>query len=97
MSQHLQRIERIQIQTLLDTGNSIDNIAVYLNRHRSTIYREMKRAGVNIKNYEAEIYHTSARKNMGRKVERAPSSETISLIEGRLKFQMRLFNTFNIF
>ena len=43
MSQHLQKIERIQIQTLLDTGNSIDNIAIYLNRHRSTIYREMKR------------------------------------------------------
>ena len=43
MSRHLQKIERIQIQTLLDTGNSIDDIAIYLNRHRSTIYREMKR------------------------------------------------------
>ena len=37
MSQHLQKIERIQIQTLLDTGNSIDDIAIHLNRHRSTI------------------------------------------------------------
>ena len=40
----------------------------------------MKRSGVNVKNYEANIYHESAKKNMGRKVERAPSSETISLI-----------------
>ena len=84
MSQHLQKIERIQIQTLLDTGNSIDDIAIHLNRHRSTIYREMKRSGVNVKNYEANIYHESARKNMGRKVERAPSSETISLIEQQI-------------
>ena len=84
MSQHLQKIERIQIQTLLDTGNSMDDIAIHLNRHRSTIYREMKRSGVNVKNYEANIYHESARKNMGRKVERAPSSETISLIEQQI-------------
>ena len=35
MSQHLQKIERIQ--TLLDTGNNIDDIAIHLNRHRSTI------------------------------------------------------------
>lgn len=84
MSQHLQKIERVRIQTLLDTGNSIDDIAIYLNRHRSTIYREMKRAGEGIENYEAEIYHKSARKNMGRKVEREPSSETISLIERQI-------------
>ena len=84
MSQHLQKTERIKIQTLLDTGSSIDDIAIYINRHRSTIYREMKRAGVGIENYEAEIYHKSARKNMGRKIERAPSSETISLIEQQI-------------
>ena len=84
MSQHLQKTERVQIQTLLDTGNSIDDIAIYLNRHRSTIYREMKRAGVDVENYEADIYHKSARKNMGREVERAPSSKTISLIEQQI-------------
>ena len=84
MSQHLQKTERIQIQTLLDTGKGIDDIAIYLNRHRSTIYREMKRAGVDAKNYEAYIYHKSARKNMGRKVERAPSSNTILLIEQQI-------------
>jgi len=60
MSQHLQKIERIQIQTLLDTGNSIDDIAIYLNRHRSTIYREMKRSGVNVKIMK-QIYITNLR------------------------------------
>ena len=49
MTQHLQKIDRIKIQTLIDTGNSIDDIAIYLNRHRSTIYREMKRGGVDRK------------------------------------------------
>jgi IS30 family transposase len=44
----------------------------------------MKRAGVGIKNYEAEIYHKSARKNMGRKVSKAPSSETILIIERQI-------------
>ena len=84
MSQHLQKTERIKIQTLLDTGNSIDDIAIYLNRHRSTIYREMKRAGVGIENYEADIYHESARKNMGRKVSKSPSSKVISIIERQI-------------
>jgi IS30 family transposase len=84
MSQHLQKTERIQIQTLLDTGNGIDDIAIHLNRHRSRIYREMKRAGVDAKKYEAEIYHKSGRKNMGRKVEKAPSSNTILLIEQQI-------------
>ena len=35
MSQHLQKSERIQIQTLLEVGKSIDDIALYLGRHRS--------------------------------------------------------------
>ncbi len=84
MPQHLQKTERTQIQALLDNGSKIDDIAIYLNRHRSTIYREMNRAGVDVKNYEADKYHKSARKNMRRKVERAPSSETILLIEQQI-------------
>jgi transposase len=46
MGKHLQKEERIKIQTLLDVGKSIDEISVYLNRHRSTIYREMNRGRV---------------------------------------------------
>ncbi len=65
MSQHLQKSERIQIQTLLEVGKSIDDIALYLGRHRSTIYREMN-AGADIEKYQAEIYHNHSRKNMSR-------------------------------
>ena len=84
MSQHLQKSERIQIQTLLEVGKSIDSIALYLGRHRSTIYREMNRSGADIEDYQAEIYHNHSRKNMSRKVDKGPSSAVILLIEQKI-------------
>ena len=59
--QHLQKEERVKIQTLLDVGKSINDISVYLNRHRSTIYREINRSGVLVERYSAEIYHLQSR------------------------------------
>ena len=41
MARHLNTEERIKIETLLDAGKSVDEIALYLDRHRSTIYREL--------------------------------------------------------
>jgi IS30 family transposase len=61
MGQHLQKEERVKIQTLLDVGKSINDISVYLNRHRSTIYREINRSGVLVERYSAEIYHLQSR------------------------------------
>jgi len=84
MTQHLQKTERIQIQTLLDEGNGIDDIALYLGRHRSTIYREMNRAGVITENYQAEAYHECARKNMSRQIEKAASTDIVALIEKKI-------------
>ena len=84
MMEHLQKSERIKMQTLLDIGKSIDNIALYLGRHRSTIYREMNRVGDQIKSYQAEMCHKNSRKNMARQIERGPSSKSISLIEKKI-------------
>ncbi len=84
MAQQLQKLERIQIQTLLETGRSIDAISVYLGRHRSTIYREMHRVDVSRKDYQAERFHRRARKNMARQIARSPSSELILLIEKKI-------------
>ena len=84
MARHLQREERIKIETLLEVGNSIDEIAEHLGRHRSTIYREMSRAGVKEEGYRAEIYHRRARKNMVRKMEREPSKEVMKIIEEKI-------------
>ena len=41
MSHHMSTEERIKIETLLDLGTSKKQIALYLGRHRSTIYREL--------------------------------------------------------
>ena len=82
MSKHLQKEERIKLQTLLSIGQSIDQIAKHLGRHRSTIYREISRPGVCDKDYNAEAYHLQARSNMTRNQEdSSPSRETIELIE----------------
>ena len=63
---HLQKEERLQIQTLLEMGHGVDYISKYIGRHRSTIYREMNRSGVDSDHYSASIYHNQARKNMSR-------------------------------
>jgi len=82
MSKHLQKEERIKLQTLLSIGQSIDQIALHLGRHRSTIYREISRSGARDKDYDAEIYHLQARSNMIRNQEdNNPSRETIEWIE----------------
>jgi IS30 family transposase len=46
MSKHIQKEERIKIQTLISIGQSIDQIAKHLGKHRSTIYREISRPGI---------------------------------------------------
>ena len=84
MSHHLSTEERIKIETLLDLGTSKAKIALYLGRHRSTIYRELNRPGICDKQYNAELYHKQARQNMGRRLEIAPSEEIILLINKKI-------------
>ena len=52
----MQKEDRIKLQMLLSIGQSIDQIAKHLGRHRSTIYREISRPGVCDKDYNAEAY-----------------------------------------
>ena len=85
MGKHLTKEERIKIQTLLEVGKSIDDIAIYLNRHRSILYREMNRVGTHRNNYNAEVYHLQSRTNMIRNTnDNSPSEATIKLIEQRI-------------
>lgn len=82
MSKHIQKEERIKIQTLISIGQSIDQIAKHLGRHRSTIYREISRPGICEGVYDAETYHQQARTNMIRNRDISnPSRETIELVE----------------
>lgn len=84
MSQHMSTEERIKMETLLDLGTSKKQIALYLGRHRSTIYRELNRPGIRDKRYNAEAYHKQARQNMGRKLEKSPSEEIIVFINKKI-------------
>jgi len=84
MWKHLKKEERIQIQTLLDVGKRTEEISKYLGRHRSTIYREMQRLGVNDERYDANVYHKQSRLNMVRQPSTEPSEETILFIEKKI-------------
>jgi transposase, IS30 family len=42
---HLTQVERYQIQSAIELGLSIKAIAIQINRHRSTVFRELKRNG----------------------------------------------------
>ena len=49
--------DRQTIERLLRAGATIEEVAKILNKHRDTIYKELKRAGVSIENkwqYTAE-------------------------------------------
>jgi transposase, IS30 family len=84
MARHLNTEERIKIETLLDAGKSVDEIALYLDRHRSTIYRELNRPGICSQQYNAALYHQQARQNMGRHLEVGPSEETILFVNRKI-------------
>ena len=43
MGKHLSQSDRIKMETMLNSGHKVIEIAEYLHVHRSTIYREMKR------------------------------------------------------
>ncbi len=84
MAKHLLSSERVKVECLLEAGIGVDQIAKNIGRHRSTIYRELKRLGVSEQQYNAELYHTQARKNMGRKLDTGPSPATITLVEQKI-------------
>lgn len=43
MGKNLSRIDRIKMETMLNSGHKVTEIAKYIGCHRATIYREMKR------------------------------------------------------
>ena len=85
MAKHLTIEERIKMEALLDANISVDKIAIQLGRHRSTIYREISRFGVNFSAYSASEYQKQARINMSRNQDdKRPSKETIKIIEAKI-------------
>ena len=85
---HLTRDQRCQLAALKDSGESIDDIAMQLNTHRSTLYRELSR-NQGETGYEYQEAHEKAIERMTNVDENAlkMTSEMIAIIESKLKLQ----------
>ena len=85
---HLTRDQRCQIYILKKRGDSISVIANELTIHRSTIYRELKR-NVGLRGYRHKKANEKAlkRRRLASSQRRKITSQTISIIEKKLKFQ----------
>nr|WP_325300251.1 IS30 family transposase [uncultured Dysosmobacter sp.] len=61
MGRHLTRADRIKMETMLNSGHKVPEIAAYLQCHRSTIYRERKRGEYTHRNsdYTEETRYSS--------------------------------------
>lgn len=75
--------ERIKIQALNDKGHSVIEIANYIGRHKSSIYRELSKTGTDGK-YDCHYADELTRTNMVRQLNQGPSKETIAVIETKI-------------
>ena len=80
---NLKSDERLVIETMHNNGISGPEIATYLKRNRSTIYRELKKY-TNISGYDSKLAQASSSVNMVRHIYKGPSSETIAIIEEKI-------------
>lgn len=85
---HLTRDQRCQLAALKDRGESVGGIAIQLNVHRSTIYRELSR-NLGETGYEYQQAHEKATERMTYLGESAlkMTPEMIAIIESKLKLQ----------
>lgn len=92
---HLNYEERIILQTYRKEGYSISDIARKLNRHKSTISREIRRNSIVQRNYDlterveyygetAQVLYTNRRKNTGAKIKLVQCRKQIRYIEDRV-------------
>lgn len=61
MGKHLTKNDRIKMETMLNSGHKVPEVAAYLHVHRSTIYREIKRGEYTHRNsdYTEEVRYSS--------------------------------------
>jgi len=83
MSGNINLEERIKIQTLNDKGHSVIEIANYIGRHKSSIYRELSKTGTGGK-YDYHYANELTSSNMIRDLNQGPSDETIDIIEKKI-------------
>ena len=75
--------ERIKIQTLNDKGYKAVEIANYIGRHKSSIYRELRKTGIDSQ-YDYRYAQKLTSSNMVRHLNQGPATETIYIIENKI-------------
>ena len=83
MTSHINLEERIKIKALHDQGHNAPAIAKYLNRHKTSIYRELSKlndSGI----YDHAYAQQLSRSNMARHRHQGPDEKTISIIEAKI-------------
>lgn len=83
---NITRDERIKIQALYDQGYLAPQIANYLGRNKTTIYRELSKKQDNGK-YDYEYADKLSSHNMARHRHQGPCEDTVMLIEEKLLSQ----------
>lgn len=77
--QHLTLAQRYKIETLLETGCRISDIADHLQVHRSTVYREINR------NREADVYTASEASDLRRKRYKGQKMKIVGQVAARIR------------
>jgi IS30 family transposase len=67
-----------------DNGHKVIQIANYLDRNKTTIYRELSKTNYGSQNYEAYFAHKMTKNNMVRSNQQCPSPEVIQIIEKKI-------------
>ena len=77
----LTRIDRIKIETMLNTGHSVREIADFLGFHRSSIYREIKRGKYEhlCSDYQTEIRYSSDLAQKDREYKKAATGRNVKI------------------
>ena len=83
MANHINLEERIKIKTLHDQGLNAPAIAKYLNRHKTSIYRELSKRDVS-GIYDHKYAQQLSSSNMARHRHQGPDDKTISIIEAKI-------------
>ena len=75
--------ERVKIQALNDKGYKVVEIADYIGRHKSSIYRELSKTGTDGQ-YDYRYAQKVTSSNMVRDLNQGPEIETIEIIENKI-------------
>ena len=80
---NLNLADRIKLETLVDQGKRVTEIAKYFNRHKTTIYRELGKSQENGR-YNANYANSLTKENLSNGRHQGPEDATIKVVESKI-------------